>query len=146
MFQIILAVHAVLCFVLVSLVLLQEGKDIGAAFGAGGANSLFGSAGIDRPIVRATTGVAVLFMITSILLVNMYAGIGETAGTKVAPLPEELNRINQSVNIEKGAPTEGDKNMDGAALPPAAAVPAPEKKIPPAAAPAPEKAEAPGPK
>lgn len=103
MFQIILAIHIILCFILVALVLLQEGKSIGAEFGAGGSNTLFGAAGIDKPIVRATTAIAVLFMITSILLVNGYAKLGQTAATKAAPLPEELQRINKVVQVENEA-------------------------------------------
>ena len=126
MFQLILGIHAALCFVLVVLVLLQEGKDIGQAFGAGGANTLFGSAGIDKPIVRATTTVAVLFMITSIILVNLYSHVGTASAAKGPSLPEELQRLAPAAQTapEKAPATES------AAKPIANApvAPAPENK------------------
>ena len=93
MFELVLGLHAALCFLLVVLVLLQEGKDIGQAFGAGGANTLFGSAGIDKPIVRATTTVAVLFMVTSIILVNLYSKLGTASATKGPTLPDALQKL-----------------------------------------------------
>ncbi|NMC63826.1 MAG: preprotein translocase subunit SecG [SAR324 cluster bacterium] len=116
MFQIILGIHIVLCLIIVALVLLQEGKDIGAAFGAGGSNTLFGAAGIDKPIVRATTIVAILFMITSIVLVNQYAKMGQGVSTKGAPLPEELQRVNQAIQVEQEAKKAEKEAIDSQAL------------------------------
>lgn len=130
MFQIVLAIHAVLCFILVALVLLQEGKDIGAAFGAGGSNTLFGASGIDKPIVRATTFVAILFMITSIILVNLYTHAGESAAAKPSALPEELKRLNQAVQVEEKA---AEKGAEKAAQQPQPQ-PAPEAQSAPAPA------------
>lgn len=73
MFYALLAVHLLLCFSLISLVLLQQGKgaDMGATLG-GGANSVFGAGGATSVIVKATTGVAVAFMITTVLLIKAY--------------------------------------------------------------------------
>jgi len=116
MFQVILAIHIILCLIIVALVLLQEGKDIGAAFGAGGSNTLFGAAGIDKPIVRATTIVAILFMVTSIILVNQYSQIGKGVSTKEAPLPEELQRVNQAVQVEQEAKKAEQETADSQAL------------------------------
>ena len=52
---------------LVVLVLLQQGKgaDIGAAFGAGGANTLFGSDGSGSFLTRVTTWLAIGFFAIS---------------------------------------------------------------------------------
>ncbi len=60
---------------LVVMVLLQQGKgaDAGAAFG-GGSNTLFGATGATSLIVKITTGLAVAFMATSVLLIREYQG------------------------------------------------------------------------
>ncbi len=44
---------------------------MGAAFG-GGNNTIFGAGGANSVFVKITTGIAIGFMITSILLVNSY--------------------------------------------------------------------------
>jgi preprotein translocase subunit SecG len=88
MYYIILTVHGLLCLVLVTLVLLQQGKgaDMGATLG-GGSNTVFGAGGATDFVTRLTTGIAIGFMATSILLVRMYAlaGSGEKTGN-VNPL------------------------------------------------------------
>lgn len=73
-FYLIITLHFLLCIGLIGLVLLQQGKgaDLGAAFGSGGANSIFGAAGAAPFIVKLTTGVCVAFMITSIVLIKHY--------------------------------------------------------------------------
>jgi preprotein translocase subunit SecG len=75
MFYLIVTVHFFLCFMLVGLVLVQQGKgaDMGATFGSGGSNSLFGAAGAAPTIVKLTAGVCILFMVTSVLLIRNYA-------------------------------------------------------------------------
>jgi preprotein translocase subunit SecG len=76
MYTVVLAVHVILAIALVGLVLLQQGKgaDAGAVMGGGGANTLFGVGGASSALVRATTGIAILFMLTSVLLVRFSAG------------------------------------------------------------------------
>ncbi len=88
MFYAILAVHLILCVGLIILVLLQQGKgaDMGAAFGGGGSNTLFGAGGATSMITKATTGLAVAFMITSILLVNAFSSRQSTAHSSYNPL------------------------------------------------------------
>lgn len=76
MFGLVLVIHIVLCLALVGIVLLQQGKgaDMGAAFGST-SSSVFGASGAGNVLVRATTGVAIGFMVTSVLLVRLYASI-----------------------------------------------------------------------
>lgn len=73
MFYLVLGIHSVLCLLLIGVVMLQQGKgaDLGAAFG-GGSNTLFGASGANNILLRVTTSLAIFFMITSIILVNMY--------------------------------------------------------------------------
>lgn len=62
--------HVMVCLVLVVVVLLQHGKgaDIGAVFGGGASNTVFGSRGAGNFLTRLTTGAALLFMVTSLVL------------------------------------------------------------------------------
>jgi preprotein translocase subunit SecG len=62
--------HVMVCVVLVVVVLLQHGKgaDIGAVFGGGASNTVFGSRGAGNFLTRLTTTAALLFMVTSLVL------------------------------------------------------------------------------
>jgi preprotein translocase subunit SecG len=66
----IYAVHILVCFFLIIVVLLQSGKsgDIAAAFGGMGSQTAFGPRGAATALSKATTWSAVLFMVTSITL------------------------------------------------------------------------------
>src|SRR5262249_45654508 len=67
---VIYAIHILVCFFLIVVVLLQSGKsgDIAAAFGGMGSQTAFGPRGAATALSKATTWSAVLFMITSITL------------------------------------------------------------------------------
>lgn len=73
MFNIIIAVHVCLCVILIGLVLLQQGKgaEAGAIMG-GGSNSLLGAGSAGDFMSKFTTGIAIAFMVTSIMLVKSY--------------------------------------------------------------------------
>jgi preprotein translocase subunit SecG len=78
LFYFILTLHLLLCVGLVFLVLLQQGKgaDMGAAFG--GNQAMFGPGSAVNTVGRITTGLAVAFMITSIVLVRAYSSVTPT--------------------------------------------------------------------
>jgi len=63
------AIHVLACFFLIVVVLLQTGKgaDMGAVFG-GGSQTLFGSSGAGNFLTKLTTGTAIAFMATSLIL------------------------------------------------------------------------------
>ena len=62
-------VHIFACFFMVIVVLLQTGKgaDVGAVFG-GSSQTVFGSSGAGNFLTKMTTGIAILFMLTSLFL------------------------------------------------------------------------------
>ena len=62
-------IHVFACLFLIVVVLLQTGKgaDMGAVFG-GGSQTLFGSGGAGNLLTKLTTGTAIAFMITSLIL------------------------------------------------------------------------------
>ena len=70
MMSIIVVLHVLVCILLILVVLLQAGKgaDMGATFGAGGSQSLFGTGGAAPFLTKLTTICAVIFMATSISL------------------------------------------------------------------------------
>ncbi|MGI6680870.1 MAG: preprotein translocase subunit SecG [Bdellovibrionota bacterium] len=69
MFTLLIIFHILLCLALIFLVLLQQGKgaDLGAVFG--NSNSIFGTSSGDN-IGKITTTLAIVFMLSSILLVR----------------------------------------------------------------------------
>jgi preprotein translocase subunit SecG len=62
--------HVFMCFAIIGIVLLQAGKgaDIGSAFGGAGSQAVFGSMGTPTLLGKITTGVAILFTLTSFTL------------------------------------------------------------------------------
>ena len=63
----LVCLHVMAAVFLVIVVLLQQGKgaDIGAAFGAGSSQTLFGSRGAGNFLTKLTTGFVIVFMATS---------------------------------------------------------------------------------
>jgi preprotein translocase subunit SecG len=70
MTQVLIIIHIVVCVAMIMIVLLQTGKgaDMGAAFGGGASQTLFGSGGASTFLTKLTTVAAVVFMITSLAL------------------------------------------------------------------------------
>ena len=93
MVTILTIIHILVCVFLVSIVLLQHGKgaDVGATFGGGGGESLFGTEGPVPIMNKITTGVAVLFMVTSISLayISAHSTTSSVMGDYSAPAPVE---------------------------------------------------------
>lgn len=65
--QITLMVHLLVAIALIGLILLQRGKgsDIGASFGAGASQTLFGSAGSGNALTRMTAWLSAIFFASS---------------------------------------------------------------------------------
>jgi preprotein translocase subunit SecG len=78
-------IHVLACIFLIVVVLLQTGKgaDMGAVFG-GGSQTLFGSGGAGNFLTKLTTGTAVAFMLTSLIL---------TYGASRSPTSGLINRL-----------------------------------------------------
>ncbi len=77
--NLLLVVHLLLAVAIVVLVLLQQGKgaDMGAAFGGGSSQSLFGARGSGNFLSRLTSIIAVSFFTTSLVLAYLYTREGE---------------------------------------------------------------------
>src|SRR5687767_14306787 len=94
MYLFVVAVHIVLCLMLVGIILLQPGKgaDPGSAFGGGISSSMFGPRGPANLLSRVTTVVAVLFMVTSVTLALYSNRRIMTGAGDVEDALEELER------------------------------------------------------
>ncbi len=73
MLTVLTVVHVLLTISLIGLVLIQRGKgaDMGAAFGSGASNTMFGSQGAASFLTRTTGVIATLFFVTSLSLAYM---------------------------------------------------------------------------
>jgi preprotein translocase subunit SecG len=80
--------HVIACFAIIGMVLLQSGKgaDIGSAFGGAGSQAVFGSMGTPTLLGKITTGVAVVFTITSFSLALMGGQRGGSVVREPAPV------------------------------------------------------------
>ena len=83
----LIIIHVIVCIALILIVLLQTGKgaDIGAAFGGGSSNTLFGSDGASTFLSKATAGAAIVFMLTSLTLA--YLSSHRTTTSVVTDMP-----------------------------------------------------------
>jgi preprotein translocase subunit SecG len=70
MHTLIVVLHIVVSVALILVILLQTGKgsDIGAVFGGGSSQTLFGSTGPTSFLSKLTAGAAIVFMLTSLFL------------------------------------------------------------------------------
>ena len=69
MYTAIVVIHLIVCLFLIFIILIQssKGAEMGAAFG-GSSQTLFGSRGAATFLSKLTTGAAIAFMCTSLLL------------------------------------------------------------------------------
>ena len=79
-------VHVVVCFFLILVVLLQTGKgaDVAAAFG-GVSQTAFGARGGVTLLSKLTTGSAILFMLTSLVLAVISTGPSSSVVDQASP-------------------------------------------------------------
>ncbi|MDP5254047.1 MULTISPECIES: preprotein translocase subunit SecG [unclassified Vibrio] len=73
MFTALLVIYLLAALAVIGLVLIQQGKgaDMGASFGSGASNSVFGSGGSGNFLTRMTAIFATAFFIISLVLGNM---------------------------------------------------------------------------
>lgn len=66
--SLIIFVHVIAAIAITGLVLIQQGKgaDMGASFGSGASQTLFGSSGSGNALTKSTSIMAVVFFITSL--------------------------------------------------------------------------------
>lgn len=97
MHTLIVVLHVIVSIALILVILLQTGKgsDIGAVFGGGSSQTLFGSTGPTSFLSKLTAGAAIIFMITSLFLAYFSGGGGTSSsimqgGAPVSTMPGPL--------------------------------------------------------
>lgn len=103
MYQMILLLHVFVAICVIALVLVQQGKGatMGAAFGSGASQTVFGSRGSGSFLFRITMSLIVIFFITSISL--NYLASRAYKDAKVISLPISTSKqapvTNPAANI-----------------------------------------------
>lgn len=95
MTTLIAVLHVLTSLFIIGAVLLQSGKgaEMGASFGGGGSQSVFGASGGGNFMTKVTTAAAAIFMLTSLTLAYMSGHApgstimsGKAAAQKAAPV------------------------------------------------------------
>ena len=105
MFELLLVIHVIACISIIFFVLLQSGRgaELGAAFGSvGQANSVRGNM---TGIGKITTGVAVVFMLTSLTLAYLSSDARDSVVRDLKPsttnpttFPEQMEVPEEIIN------------------------------------------------
>jgi preprotein translocase subunit SecG len=119
-------VHIVACVILILVILLQAGKgaSMGAAFG-GSSQTVFGSSGPASFLGKMTTGIAILFMFTSLGLSYMAVHKGKSV-MDTTSRPAVETKAPQALP-QQPSPTQSGGPISGQAGQPAQATPTPAK-------------------
>ncbi len=99
--------HLVISVTLVALVLMQQGKgaDMGAAFGSGASQTVFGSQGSGSFLTRTTAVLATVFFLTSLTLAY-FSGQANTASSVVDT--NAMPTIENTIEVPADVPTAPD--------------------------------------
>ncbi|MFA5182917.1 MAG: preprotein translocase subunit SecG [Syntrophales bacterium] len=127
MHTLIIILHLIVCISLILVVLLQAGKgaNMGAVFG-GSSQTIFGSSGPGTFLGKVTTGIAVFFMLTSLVLSYM-------AGQKGSNLMKATGRPVAERQLPAAPTPQSAVPQAPGAQQPLAAVPVPAGQGPAAA-------------
>ena len=135
LFNVFVTIHVITCFLLIVAVLMQSSKGGGlsGAFGGGGGQTMLGGREAATFLSKATTYLAVIFMVTSLSLAFLSAGRGTDEDQSVLRraaeqaqfgtiIPEEQKDINEVLgNVPEPAGEEAQGEQEPAV--PAESVP-----------------------
>ena len=115
--QLILIVHLVLALAIIGLIMLQQGKgaEMGASFGAGASQTLFGSSGSGNVLTRATAWLAALFFASSFglaVLAKQKSDVSSDIGINVPVIEEVLeDELPSAIDSEPAMELPGDDDL-----------------------------------
>lgn len=96
-YEIFLVLYLLCAIALIAMILLQRGKgaEMGASFGSGASNTVFGSGGSGNFMTRTTTILAVAFFLLSLILGNIASGgpsveVDDWSDLSVPTLPDDM--------------------------------------------------------
>ena len=104
--QIILIAHVLIALAIIGLIMIQQGKgaDMGASFGAGASQTLFGSSGSGSVLTSSTAWLVTLFFATSFGLAVIAKDKSLTVGDVDLPLPALVETIKPRSAAESDIP------------------------------------------
>ena len=124
-YEVLVIVYLIVAVMLIGFVLIQQGKGagMGASFGSGGSNTVFGSTGSGNFLTRTTAILATLFFVISLILGNQTADkeksvdewenlevpVVEQAVDSDVPMTEQSLSVSSDADVPvTQAPKEGD--------------------------------------
>jgi preprotein translocase subunit SecG len=124
MYLILIALHVIICLLLIGVIMLQSGEaaDLAGAFGGAGSQTAFGPRGAATFLSKATTWCAIMFMMTSMALTMHQNSTSVAAGSSV------LQQFSKSSKPAPASPT--PTAPASAPLAPVAPAPAPAAPTP----------------
>jgi preprotein translocase subunit SecG len=126
----LVVLYVFICFFLILVVLVQQGKgaDIAGAFGGGGTQTAFGARGATTLLHKLTTGAFVGFIVLSLVLTLVQA---RSKPSVVKSVPQKVNAaLPKPGPAGQQPPGQPPAEAPAAAQPPAAAAPKPAPAVP----------------
>ena len=128
MYYLVTALYVFVCFILLMVILLQQGKggDMASAFGGGSSQTAFGARGGATLLSKITAGFAVLFMLGALGLAIMGQRGGSSTlmrGTPAPPAPAQTTPTSPESSTAPAAPA--TPATSAPATPPAGETPKP---------------------
>ena len=121
MFTIILVIHVVICVALIIVVLMQsaKGEGLAGAFGGGGglSGAVFGGRGAASFLSKATTVLAVFYMVSCLGLSFMSAGRGITSAPVTGSSVTETAQEDMATQQQQAAQQQAVPQQGGTVLP-----------------------------
>jgi preprotein translocase subunit SecG len=120
----LIVLYIFICFFLILVVLVQQGKgaDIAGAFGGGGTQTAFGARGATTLLHKLTTGAFIGFIVLSLALTVLQA---RSRPSVVRGVAQKVNAQGVVPAQQPGAPGQPAPGQPAPGQPPAAAAPKP---------------------
>jgi preprotein translocase subunit SecG len=108
--QLILIAHLLIALAIIGLILLQQGKgaEMGASFGAGASQTLFGAAGSGNVLTKATALLAAAFFVTSFGLAIVARDKASVDTDLAIPIPQ-IESAEEQPSFESDLPPVEDE-------------------------------------
>ncbi len=136
MLTLLTIVHFLVCIFLIVIVLLQHGKgaDMGASFGGGSGQTVFGTDGPLPLLNKITTASAIIFMFTSVTLAYYSTSVSRSSVMKAIPVAPAARKVETAPTpVEVPMSKEPTKSNGEAAPDKFPGVPAPGEEAKPSA-------------
>lgn len=123
LYEVLLVSYLVVALLLIGFVLIQQGKgaDMGASFGAGGSNTVFGSSGSGNFMTRTTAILATLFFFISLMIGSMSVNKDEKVDSfqnidlpveQVLPVVPVMPSVPSDIPSSEAAPSDAEETPE----------------------------------